>query len=40
MPCLENEVVITNKGGRILGYLRVGCWCFAGTQFACADAQI
>jgi len=40
MPCLENEIVITNKGGRVLGYLRVGCWFFAGTQFACADAQI
>lgn len=40
MPCLENEVVVTNSSGRQLGVLRVGCWFFAGTYFACADASI
>jgi hypothetical protein len=40
MPCLENEVVVTNIGGRVLGILRVGCWCFSGTNYGCADAQI
>ena len=40
MPCLENEVVVTNAGGRQLGILRVGCWCMSGSFFSCADAQI
>lgn len=37
---MENEVVVTNSGGRVLGILRVGCWCFAGNNYSCADAQI
>jgi hypothetical protein len=40
MPCLENEVTVTNAGGRTLGFLRVGCWCLAGVNFRCADAMI
>jgi hypothetical protein len=40
MPCLENEVAVSNAGGRLLGTLQVGCWCLAGSYFACADAQV
>ena len=40
MPCNENELVITSKTGRVLGYLRVDCWCLAGNIYSCADASI
>lgn len=39
-PCLENELVVRLKSGRTLGILKVPCWCYAGTYFACADAHI
>ena len=40
MPCMENELVVTSKTGRVLGYLRVECWFCAGNIFSCADAKI
>lgn len=32
--------MVTNAGGRQLGSLRVGCWCWAGNFYSCADASI
>ena len=40
MPCLENEIVVKNKNGRIIGIIRVGCWCWGGNYYSCADAQM
>lgn len=40
MPCAENELIVSNKSGRILGHLRVDCWCFSGNIYSCADAKI
>ena len=40
MPCLENEVTVTNSSGRVLGILRVDCWCIGGSFYSCADAMI
>lgn len=40
MPCAENELVVANKTGRVLGFLRVDCWCFGGKIFSCSDAKI
>lgn len=40
MPCAANELVVTNRTGRVIGVLRVGCWCLAGNVYACADAKI
>jgi len=33
-------MVVSNSQGRVLGILRVGCWCIGGNYFSCADAQI
>ena len=40
MPCLENEVTVTNAGGRVLGILRVDCWCLSGSFYSCSDTMI
>lgn len=40
MPCMENEITVTNASGRLLGSLRVECWCMSGTFYSCADAMI
>jgi hypothetical protein len=37
---MENEVTVTNTGGRTLGTLRVGCWFMTGVNYRCADALI
>lgn len=39
-PCLENEMVVKTTSGRLLGTIKVPCWCYAGTYFSCADAHI
>lgn len=40
MPCAENELVVTSKTGRVIGFLRVECWCCSGNAFSCTDAMI
>jgi len=31
---------VKNKSGRVLGIVRVGCWCWTGSYYSCADSQI
>ena len=33
-------MVIKTQKGRVIGVLRVGCYCFAGSIFKCTDARI
>ena len=33
-------MIVKTTSGRLLGTIKVPCWCYAGTYFACADAHI